>query len=180
MAHTAAYVKRAIPGLAHDARVSVSLTRDSAVWLMLLSIEKVHFYHNTLGLPCQLFLDFEQILTRSQITISFTEISHATCPAAYVYICYRVSRNWRLCNISSFSDIDECVEPGASNCDQNALCTNTEGSYACRCLNGYDGDGKTCQGRYEQQFRTGSILRGTSGCILCSLCTILVPVFNFI
>ena len=160
MAHTAAYVTRAIPGLAHDVRVSVSLTRDSAVWLMLLSIErvfmrlgrdtswrtywsvKVHFYHNTLGLPCQLFLDFEQILTRSQITISFTEISHATCPAAYVYICYRV----RPCNISSFSDIDECVEPGASNCDQNALCTNTEGLYVCRCLNGYDGDGKTCKG----------------------------------
>ena len=59
---------------------------------------------------------------------------------------YRVSRNWTPCNVSSFSDIDECVEPGASNCDQNALCTNTEGSYVCRCLNGYDGDGKTCKG----------------------------------
>ena len=36
MAHTAAHVKRAIPGLVNDARVSVFLVDDSAIWLMLL------------------------------------------------------------------------------------------------------------------------------------------------
>ena len=29
----------------------------------------------------------------------------------------------------------------------NAKCTNTEGSYTCGCLVGYEGDGKNCTGK---------------------------------
>ena len=43
------------------------------------------------------------------------------------------------------SDVDECAG-GENDCDTNALCTNTEGSYICRCLRGYDGDGRNCEG----------------------------------
>ena len=43
-------------------------------------------------------------------------------------------------------DTDEC-EDERNECNDNALCTNTEGSYVCRCLEGYQGDGKTCIGR---------------------------------
>ena len=43
-------------------------------------------------------------------------------------------------------DIDECVTGEANQCDANALCTNTEGFYVCRCLNGYEGDGRKCEG----------------------------------
>lgn len=46
-----------------------------------------------------------------------------------------------------FSDIDECSSPGASTCDPNAICNNTEGSYLCQCLDGYEGDGRNCKGR---------------------------------
>ena len=43
------------------------------------------------------------------------------------------------------SDIDECTE-GTSGCDHN--CTNTDGSYYCTCLDGYEleSDNHTCTG----------------------------------
>ena len=44
-------------------------------------------------------------------------------------------------------DIDECASPAANDCDGNAVCNNTEGSYDCSCLSGYQGDGKNCSGK---------------------------------
>jgi len=44
------------------------------------------------------------------------------------------------------ADIDECESVEQNDCGPNALCTNTEGSYLCRCDEGYTGDGKTCAG----------------------------------
>ena len=41
-------------------------------------------------------------------------------------------------------DLDECASP--NECDLNALCTNTEGSYVCRCRKGFAGDGRNCTG----------------------------------
>ena len=45
------------------------------------------------------------------------------------------------------SDTDECASPETNECDSNALCTNTDGSYVCRCVKGFEGDGKTCKGK---------------------------------
>ena len=47
-----------------------------------------------------------------------------------------------------FSDVDEC-SASSPVCDSNAICSNTRGSYICTCKSGYTGDGKTCQGRFE-------------------------------
>ena len=44
-------------------------------------------------------------------------------------------------------DIDECNDSELNECDSSALCTNTEGSFVCRCLVGYEGDGRKCIGR---------------------------------
>jgi cysteine-rich repeat protein len=41
------------------------------------------------------------------------------------------------------NDIDECAQ-GTDNCDANATCTNTPGSFTCACNFGYSGDGTTC------------------------------------
>ena len=41
------------------------------------------------------------------------------------------------------SDINECAL-GMDNCDRNADCTDTEGSFTCTCELGYTGDGTTC------------------------------------
>ena len=49
-------------------------------------------------------------------------------------------------SITTFcSDIDECVS-GTHECDVNAQCINTVGSYNCTCKNGYSGDGRSCSG----------------------------------
>ncbi|MEN0063355.1 MAG: calcium-binding EGF-like domain-containing protein [Myxococcota bacterium] len=37
-------------------------------------------------------------------------------------------------------DIDECVD---SPCDENATCTNLDGTFECDCTQGYEGDGTT-------------------------------------
>lgn len=42
------------------------------------------------------------------------------------------------------TDIDECAEGVDNDCDPNAVCANTDGSYECTCGSGYDGDGFTC------------------------------------
>lgn len=40
-------------------------------------------------------------------------------------------------------DNDECA---SSPCDVNARCTNTPGSFTCKCNSGYSGDGFNCVG----------------------------------
>ena len=59
-------------------------------------------------------------------------LQHARCTKIYIFF-YDV-------------DVDECANVETNDCDLNALCTNTEGSYVCRCLKGYEGDGKNCTG----------------------------------
>lgn len=63
-----------------------------------------------------------------------------SCNTDYPYYPYSI-----FCLIT---DIDECVTPEKNECHLNALCNNTEGSYVCRCLNGYQGDGRSCTGEY--------------------------------
>lgn len=40
-------------------------------------------------------------------------------------------------------DIDECLLK-KDNCDENADCINTPGSYKCKCKEGFYGNGKKC------------------------------------
>ena len=45
-----------------------------------------------------------------------------------------------------FSDTDECAKPSSNNCDSNAVCTNTVGTFNCACKSGFTGDGIKCTG----------------------------------
>ncbi|WP_437805324.1 EGF domain-containing protein [Sorangium sp. So ce1078] len=47
------------------------------------------------------------------------------------------------CQDGTCTDIDECAL-GTDDCDANAACTNTPGSFTCACTTGYSGDGTTC------------------------------------
>lgn len=58
---------------------------------------------------------------------------------------------WRIrffiCKPTIYStDIDECAAD-INDCDVNAVCTNTPGSYTCVCPTGFIGDGTSCEGR---------------------------------
>ena len=44
------------------------------------------------------------------------------------------------------TDINECTS-GQHNCDSNAVCKNTVGSFTCQCKTGYTGDGRSCSGK---------------------------------
>ena len=46
-------------------------------------------------------------------------------------------------------DIDEC-EMNATLCQENALCTNTAGSYYCECDEGFKMSGRLCMGMHYQ------------------------------
>eukprot|EP00122_Pirum_gemmata_P014732 Pgem_evm1s13743 len=56
--------------------------------------------------------------------------------------CQRCTTQWKgeRCEI----DVNECADPTLNNCDSNASCTNTNGSYTCKCKNGFVGNGNNC------------------------------------
>ena len=50
------------------------------------------------------------------------------------------------CTIT-YTDIDEC-EQGTHDCNANATCMNTPGSYNCTCNFRFTGNGHNCEGMY--------------------------------
>lgn len=42
------------------------------------------------------------------------------------------------------SEIDECADASLNDCDANAICTDTPGSFTCTCSQGWQGNGTTC------------------------------------
>ena len=45
-------------------------------------------------------------------------------------------------------DINECLNV-VPVCDENANCSNTDGSFECTCRAGYMGSGRECEGNNE-------------------------------
>lgn len=74
-------------------------------------------------------------------------------------------------HISLFSDVNECTN-GTDNCDANAQCTNTIGSFTCACDGGYSGNGTSCaninecDGAYDCD--ANATCRDTQGSYTCT------------
>ena len=51
-----------------------------------------------------------------------------------------------------YLDLDEC-DSDFYDCDINAVCQNTAGSYTCTCKAGYTGDGRTCVGKKRHKLK---------------------------
>lgn len=49
-------------------------------------------------------------------------------------------------------DQDECSFED-HNCNPNADCVNTPGSYRCTCKDGFNGDGFSCSGETDEIFK---------------------------
>ena len=47
------------------------------------------------------------------------------------------------------TDYDECSHDDWNDCNDQAECNNTIGSYACKCNVGYSGDGRLCEGTFQ-------------------------------
>lgn len=43
-------------------------------------------------------------------------------------------------------NVDECADDADNDCDENAQCTDIDGSYECECLDGFEGNGFQCIG----------------------------------
>jgi hypothetical protein len=61
----------------------------------------------------------------------------------HVSIILQLSANY--CNTFLFLDVNECL---TRPCHHNANCTDTEGSYDCKCNVGFSGNGVTCTSEY--------------------------------
>ena len=66
-------------------------------------------------------------------------------------------------------DIDECAN-NTDNCDVNAYCNNTVGSYNCTCYPEYTGNGTSCTGNFMYDTSPKHILL-----LLSSQCPLSVP-----
>ena len=76
-------------------------------------------------------------------TDSFGLTSERRCVTLRVPLKPACSSGYENSANGSCQDINECAA-GADNCDANAKCSNTIGSFTCACNHGYEGDGVTC------------------------------------
>lgn len=102
------------------------------------------------------------VLIFQLLLLPFWRVSKCFCMYLHCYTCRKYckvkypmidkccSHVWVFLSFH-FQDVDECDDAESNECDASALCTNTEGSFVCRCLVGYEGDGRTCIGK-DQYF----------------------------
>ena len=74
---------------------------------------------------------------------------------------------------TQIKDINECVL-GTHTCATDGYCVNTKGAFGCKCKDGYDGDGFTCENIDE----CTAPIDGVFKCDVNAECTDLTPGFR--
>ena len=83
------------------------------------------------------------IVTKSKLTqIKCTDLStqNASCQKHLLHL--------EQVLITIYLDVNEC-ETLVSPCADNATCIDTEGSYTCTCIDGFQGNGTYCEGQRQ-------------------------------
>lgn len=100
---------------------------------------KVTFYHATILIPGWKFSANKIWITTCQNQL------HKYKPHAAKRCHIYDDLTYDTCVTLSLKDINECVR-GTDDCNTNAACSNTDGSFTCTCNTGFSGDGRTCTG----------------------------------
>ena len=72
-------------------------------------------------------------------------------------------------SICIFLDTDECNDSTLNNCHVDATCTNSDGTYTCRCKTGFNGDGTLCIGDCINCINSTHLFKNPSICKLIEL-----------
>ena len=102
--------------------------------------------------PTAVPVDRDSLAMELLVTVNLSKILVSTSQSSMFWNCSHENTLWSIMEVNLWfhfcftSDVDEC-SAAASVCDENANCTNTDGSYTCTCGQGYNGDGRTCQGK---------------------------------
>lgn len=75
------------------------------------------------------------------------ELSALVCYCFFFNHCLYLSEVLSCNSCLKQTDYNECM--GDNDCNANAVCNNTIGSYLCACNLGYMGDGFQCEGKYS-------------------------------
>ena len=77
--------------------------------------------------------------TPTELTVNFKNIFYLMKFSLICEIDCHINGN------SSTSDVDECML-NVDDCDDQAMCNNTPGSFSCFCKSGWTGNGTSCEG----------------------------------
>ena len=114
----------------------------------------------TAASTAHVWLDLKAMDSTVQVKLDY-------CANRIIIISYDVLANI----VTIAADIPEC-DRGLDDCDMNATCINTPGSYDCMCNTGFAGDGFTCSGKQSQacSFCSSALLgRCCNYCLLLEL-----------
>ena len=82
-----------------------------------------------------------EILSPSAFS-QYTELGHFSNALISIRWLYELAVAICPC-VLLFPDVNECTS-SENNCDRNANCVNTAGSFTCTCKRGFVGNGVTC------------------------------------
>lgn len=72
-------------------------------------------------------------------------------PVLYIatpfHVCLFLTRSSTAPFFAISIDVDECTIVEPNDCDDNASCINNVGSYSCKCVSGYSGNGESCESK---------------------------------
>ena len=79
-------------------------------------------------------------------------------------------------------DFDECLDDSLNDCDGNATCTDTDGSFYCTCNPGYIGNGTlgNCFGMYMYSVDVYSVVSRTVVCCFSWYLAVIICVDVFL